>query len=317
MRKAVKTLLSNNLFLPIRASRRFIFVYHDISNEKELHFSAKNYSTTVENFRKQIKYLSHIFEMVSLDKLVTDKSLDVKKHYASIVFDDGFSSVMENASPILKSYKIPFSIFVNKSAVIHNQSWISNLIINKDDEKYLNKIYQHSINQKISFSEFAANPIESVLRFQNFDKDFRRYYLREDDVYAKKIYLDANDVRQLHAEGVIVGSHSTDHYMLTKCSSEELHTQINENEVYLENLLNSKIKHFAIPFGKNNSYNSKTTDAIFASGSKFVYTTNVVPFKSKNLKSNKFLFPRVGVLNQQPSELMFYINRTFLKNYNL
>ena len=317
MKNLAKKILSTNLFLNLGESRRFIFVYHDISDENESHFSGKQYSTTVENFKRQIAFLSRKFEFVPLDALVTDNNLSRKKHYASIVFDDGFASVTKTARPILDAAQIPFAIFVNKAAILFNQLWVSNLILYKNDEAYFQRLFKWLNDSSISYPEFAAAAFETLHERAIFDDRFRQIYLYPAKESERKIYLDAEEVKSLHDEGILIGSHSTDHYPLNKCTEMELSAQINGNKDFLEDLLTTKIKHFAIPFGRKEDYGKNVIEKLFAVGHKFVHSTNIIPFKSKETALPGFLFPRLVILNNSLEEIMFYINRTFLRKYDL
>jgi len=317
MKNIAKQLLSNDFFLPFAGSRRCIFMYHDVSDEREKHFSGEHYSTTVDNFKKQIQFLSRKFEIVPLNALVTDANLSKKKHYASIVFDDGFFSVAETALKILSAEQIPFAVFVNKAAIEFDQLWISNLILYKDDEAYLQKLFAYLSNASVSYEEFVSDPIRLIYEKAEFDDDFRNIYLYPQEKKEKKTYLDADDVKYLHNEGVLIGSHSTDHYRLSGCTEAELSTQIDENKNFLNNLLNAKVEHFAIPFGKKEHYDKKAIEKIFAAEHKFIYSTNIVPFKTELITKTGFLFPRIGILNESPEKIMFFVNRTFLKKYDL
>lgn len=317
MKNIAKQLLSNNFFLPFAESRRCIFMYHDVSDEREKHFSAEHYSTTIDNFKKQIHFLSRKFEIVPLDTLVTDTNLSKKKHHASIVFDDGFFSVAETALKILSAEQIPFAVFVNKAAIEFDQLWFSNLILYKDDEAYLQKLFGYLADSPVSYEDFVSNPIRLIYENAKFDDNFKETYLYSQEGKEKKTYLDTEDVKYLHNGGVLIGSHSSDHYRLNKCTEAELSTQIDENKDFLNDLLNAKVEHFAIPFGKKEHYNEKVIEKIFAAEHKFVYSTNIVPFKAKEITKTEFLFPRIGILNESPKEIMFAVNRTFLKTYEL
>ena len=317
MKNTVKKILSHDFFLPFAESKRFIFAYHDVSDEKEKYFSGEHYSTTVDNFKRQIGFLARKFEIIPLDALVTDADLSRKKHYASIIFDDGFFSVAETAQEILAAEQIPFAVFVNKSAIVYDQLWVSNLILHKNDRIYLQKLFSCLTNKSISFEEFVSNPIWAINEYVNFDANFREIYLHIAEGKEKKTHLDAQDIIHLHNDGVLIGSHSTDHYRMNRCTEAELSTQIVENRDFLKDLLKTEIEHFAIPFGKREDYSKEIIVKIYASGHKFIYSTNVIPFETMEITKINFLFPRIGVLNHTPEELMFFVNRTFLKKYDL
>ena len=316
MKNTAKKILSRDFFLPVLRSKRFIFLYHDIAAEKEKHYSDYYYSTTPENFKRQIAFLARKFELIPLDALVTDDGLSRKKHYASIVFDDGFLSVAEIARKILDAEQIPFALFVNKSAMLFDQLWLSNLIIHKDDQNYLQKIFNSLTNKSVSYEEFMTNPIKAVNEHIIYDKNFRETYLHDAAGKEKRVYLNTEEVRQLCNDGILIGSHSTDHYRMGNCTETELSTQIVENVDFLKDLLDTEIEHFSIPFGKKEHYDKNVIEKIFASGHKFIYSTNIVSFEADKIAKPNFLFPRLGILNQTPEELMFNINRTFIKKYD-
>ena len=316
MKNTAKKILSHDFFLPVLGSKRFIFLYHDIAAEKEKHYSDYYYSTTPENFKRQIAFLARKFELIPLDALVTDSGLSRKKHYASIVFDDGFLSVAQIARKILDTEQIPFALFVNKSAMLFDQLWLSNLIIHKDDQNYLQKIFNSLTNKSVSYEEFMTNPIKAVNEHIIYDKNFRETYLHDAAGKEKRVYLNTEEVRQLCNDGILIGSHSTDHYRMGNCTETELSTQIVENVDFLKDLLDTEIEHFSIPFGKKEHYDKNVIEKIFASGHKFIYSTNIVSFEADKIAKPNFLFPRLGILNQTPEELMFNINRTFIKKYD-
>lgn len=317
MKNTAKKILSHDFFLPFAESKRFIFVYHDVSDEHEKHFAGSHYSTTVDNFKRQIGFLARKFEIIPLDVLVTDADLSRKKHYASIIFDDGFFSVAEMARKILAPQTIPFAVFVNQAAIVFDQLWVSNLFIYKNDQTYLQKLFGCLTNKSISFADFVANPIWAINEYVTFDASFREIYLHSTAGNEKKTYLDAQHITDFHTDGVLIGNHSADHYRMNKCTEAELSVQINENKDFLSDLLDTPIEHFAFPFGKKEHYDKNVIEKIFAGGHKFIYSTNVNPFETMEITKTDFLFPRIGVLNHTPEELMFFVNRTFLKNYNL
>jgi len=98
--------------------RRFVFLYHDISDHDSPQYSAL-YSTRVQNFKSQIDLIAKHFDLVSLEQVFAADTRH--KQLASITFDDGFLSVKHEALPYLRDRGIPFSVFVNSTAIKHNR----------------------------------------------------------------------------------------------------------------------------------------------------------------------------------------------------
>ncbi len=117
----LKKVLTKGLSRTVLAGpgKRFIFLYHDISDPDAPQHSAL-YSTRVRGFRQQVELLARHFKLVSLDEIVT-QTRDGTERLASLTFDDGFLSVREEALPFLSSRGIPFAVFINRAAVNDNR----------------------------------------------------------------------------------------------------------------------------------------------------------------------------------------------------
>ncbi len=102
-----------------RSNSNKILLFHSIENQinkKDL------YSLDKDTFEKMIIFLLEMnFNFVSFNEVYSNDNNII------ITFDDGFSSVLNNALPILEKYEIPFHVFINKS------------FIQLDDNLYLNE----------------------------------------------------------------------------------------------------------------------------------------------------------------------------------
>ena len=309
-KKIIKKILSNINLLNFTTSNRFIFLYHDISEINERHHSPL-YSTSIKQFKKHLELLNKIFKIIPLEELVSKKDLSSNYNYASITFDDGFYSILKNADPILKSYNNSYTIFINGCAVISNQNWITNLQINKEDKFYNEKITLLSNIKNIENNDII-NTVINKGKFNELFKD--NYKINNSD---RKIFLNKDDIQYLVNKKVSIQDHSFDHFVINKCNNNLLVNQINENKKIIKEITANNPKHFAIPFGKKIHYNQRNILSILSQGHKYIYTTNPNKFKSKDIIKKKFLYPRIGLTNQNNNELLFFVNRAVLKNYDI
>ncbi|MEE4245749.1 MAG: polysaccharide deacetylase family protein [Kangiellaceae bacterium] len=95
-----------------------ILMYHHISNA-----TPKSTSTSPKQFRAHLSYLKRAGYKVmplhyALERLYGFGYLPNKA--VAITFDDGYSSVYENALPILKAFDMPFTVFVSTESVEQN-----------------------------------------------------------------------------------------------------------------------------------------------------------------------------------------------------
>lgn len=78
--------------------RKVVLYYHDI---KQQHAS---------NFRKQMKYLAHTYQVVKPSEILSIDPGD-DKQLVAITIDDAFENVYDYALPILKEYDLPAALF--------------------------------------------------------------------------------------------------------------------------------------------------------------------------------------------------------------
>lgn len=285
MKKTVKYLFSKLPLLYISKGNRFIFCYHDVSDEKEEHHS-QLYSTTKEQFLKQIEFLNKKFTFISLEDIINKSKLNPNKNYATITFDDGFKSVLDNAWPILKNYKIPITLFINKRAVEEDRLWVSDYV-------------------------FQTKSDENIKSFLGLLDKYNNDYNNFTSNYTKRVYLNKKEIELLKDQGVSIQSHSLSHPVLSKLDKESVFNEVKENKKYIEDTFNIEVKHFAIPFGKKAHFNNESLKAIFDNYG-FVYTTN--PNKIRNEIA---VFPRIVITNDSCQNINFYINRSIIKKLNL
>ena len=199
------------------------------------------------------------------------------------------------------------NIFVNGSAIEFNQSWITNLIVNYNNNHYIKNILKTlQLNENLNL-----NTLDYILKFGSFNKDFLNQYMVKID---KKIFLDKKDLQILIKEGVPIENHTYDHLVLSKCADEIINQQILKNKILLSSLRLSKNLHFSIPFGKKRHYNENIIQKIKFIGYKFIYTTVPAKFRKHNLDDKNFLFPRIAPTNHSSKELLYLINRALFFN---
>lgn len=312
LKQFIKLLLSTELFLKLIKGKRIIFLFHDISDPNSIQFS-KHYSTPINQFNAQITLINKLFEIIPLEEIVSNKNLSKRKNYAAITFDDGFSSILENADSFLQNLKIPYTVFLNGAAIEYNQLWVSNLEILKNDDSYKEKLLLSAeINKKSEDDLF-----NTILKIGKFGHRFKDGYKIQN--MQPKIYLDKQDIKLLLAKNNLIdfGNHSYDHFVIGSIEHSELKKQISSNHELLVNLTKKDIRHFAIPFGKKEHFNNSSIKELRFLNYNFIYTTNPNSFSSKDLENKDFLFPRIGVTTENPKQLLFYINRSFFRKLNL
>jgi peptidoglycan/xylan/chitin deacetylase (PgdA/CDA1 family) len=79
----------------------------------------------------------------------------------------------------------------------------------------------------------------------------------------RRALMDATQIREMHASGVEIGSHTLTHPKLSECAPDRISQEISDSKQRLEDLLGSSIQHFAYPFG---NYNLLARDMVQQAG---------------------------------------------------
>jgi len=64
--------------------------------------------------------------------------------------------------------------------------------------------------------------------------------------------MDAGQIRQMHAAGITIGSHTLSHPRLPECTPEQMSREIIESKASLEAVLSEPVQHFCYPYGLYN-----------------------------------------------------------------
>lgn len=249
---------------------------------------------------------------VTLEEVLFNDQLDEDKIHVALTFDDGFETVSTTAFPILRKFNIPFSIFINREGIEHNQIWVSNLVVHRENKVYLARVHSHFLEGKVDLEDFLAAPSNFLMDFE-FDRESNEV-LRVPQDSAPKIYMDLDDVRNLVNKGVPVGNHTGSHFILSRCPAGLQREEVMHNKEFLETELKVRIEQFALPFGKREHYSDETIDIINETGHTMIFSSNVVPFSARDASN---LVPRIALTNETVDQIIFYMNRTIFKKYEL
>ena len=159
-----------------------------------------------------------------------------------------------------------------------------------------------------------ALPILKKYRFKaicyvisNFIGKKNQWDAKRNDYVAKEI-MNKNDLKLWITNGMHIGSHSNNHYDLTKLNKTELYYELSKSKEILENITSKEVKNFCYPYGR---FNSATVDGVSKIYSNAV-TTNRSRYYPK--KHSCFKIPRID-MGQKISSLKIFLKlKTFYED---
>lgn len=238
-----------------RSQRTRAVLYHAVENTCSSYTKGLDINVTPEIFALHLKYYQRFYKVVSMEDFLKRQSAisTVKKDAMAraqllITFDDGYSSVLEEALPLLEAHNMPATTYLIGNAVRGRMVWVNRLNQALNDypseaREVLNS-YQGLVNlsrRGIIYHiqmNFAPQQIEALIN----QLESTIPQLTAESV---KLFCTPDDIREMQGRGMEFGFHSNDHWNLGQCKDRELAATLVTDG--LDQLINSNT--FAYPFG--------------------------------------------------------------------
>ena len=266
-----------------------VLMYHSV-NDRHCPYVYPDNIVSVENFEKQIPYLSREKNVITLLELVERlRRGDGLPHNAVVItFDDGYYDFYSQAHPVLKRYGVPCTLFPLTGLLCKGETkWEDKLthVINSTPSKLVTLPLAGGETTYYLTSQKEKNDcIEALVRIlQDMDHEERAKTLKDlknhltvGDVESKRAMLRWNDVLELAKDSLIsFGCHSHTHRHLGKIGPEIADWEISHSKENLEQRLERECLLFCYPFGKRDSFNPRVKKLLRTRG--FLAAVTTIP----------------------------------------
>jgi len=298
-------------------------------------------SVTPENFERQIKFLKSNYPIVSIGEIAHQiQKRNIEKNSIAITFDDGYLDNFETARPILEKYSVPATFFITDGYLDNRQSFwwdeLENIILQTPS---VPEVFSISFKGKIiEFNLADEADLNNELRIMHSNFKAMNLPTLRTELYLKlwklcspltrpeqaKLMEQIRDwagfsEKQARTEGAMsaeqvkelsenplftVGGHTKNHLALASHPQEIQESEINENHMFLEKLLNKNINHFAYPSG---NYNDITIE-ILKNRYTAAFTTHSAPVTKH---TSLFEISRVQVKDWKAEEFEASMHKWF------
>jgi peptidoglycan/xylan/chitin deacetylase (PgdA/CDA1 family) len=228
----IESLGGFQLLRRIKKNDPIILMYHRILQDDFINGLAP------QEFEQQIAYISKHFNVVSIEDLLRDvKNNRVKPCSLALTFDDGHYDFYTHAWPILKKYNLPVSLYIT-TGFVDGTTWLwpdllKYILLNSNtailNVESLGDIPTHETEQHISWHKLG----DHCLTLSTEARNKLLYKLAAD---AKILVSDTPQppfhsvtwpqLQEMHKEGLVVGSHTVTHPILSSLSIENLHYEL-------------------------------------------------------------------------------------------
>ena len=261
------------------SSNSFILMYHRI---KPAGLNSNLYSHTAmvvdeKTFDFQMKYLKDNFQVLPLSELVESlrNGGGNSRIRCSITFDDGWKDNFDFGFSILLKYGLPATIFLS-TRFVNSSEWfwqdrlifLFDKIIKDENILELSQDFPDSISTKVRF--FRQKKMRDLRGF--FDQcveEFKELPSQKRDNLIDELsnltrcnlprnglnryFLNWDEIRQMHREGISFGCHGVSHQLLTQLPFQRVEEEIIESKKCIESKLGEEVKGFCYPNGAYNA----------------------------------------------------------------
>lgn len=263
----------------------FILTFHNIHDSTNpFTFSGnKNLSISKEYFENVIITLKRRkFNCVDLSKILNP--IEKRNKLVSFTFDDGYSSVIKYALPIIEKYEVPITIFINKSFsqgkkipwwILLDLNFSSNLEIHKKSFE----IIRNRILESTTLLE-QRKILEELNLVTNLIPDF---------------FIGPNEIKKYNNHPLIrFENHGANHLSCTNLDLSDFVSEISECKEYLEEITLKKSNFYCFPYGQIPK-NKKSFKILESHDIDFALTTKSGFLTEKSIKKNPYKIPRMNV----------------------
>ena len=285
-------------------------MYHYIRNKNKL---LPNY-----NILKKKDYINQIKKFSKFGLINSYKELFISSDKFLPTFDDGFKDHIF-AAEVLKKYNAIGIFFIPTSPLKNNiilDVHKTHLILGKvkssealsELEKYLyknkiNNFYdkKEKLKYKLAYNkhdeEVSKKKFKKIMNYYgdlNLKNKILDYLLKKFEINTKPkdYYLNKKEIKYLVSLGMVIGSHTESHTLLSRLPYREQIKELNNSKIFLEKIINKDVDTFCYPYGGKISYNNDTLKALKKLKYKLAYSVEYRDISLKDIQKNPYELPR-------------------------
>lgn len=308
-----------------QTQKLYIVMYHyvrDIANSRYPNIRGLD----ISSFKKQIFFLKQNFQIVTMEEVIAhyQENYELPENALLLTFDDGYQDHYINVFPLLDELKIQGSFFVsgktfmehslldvNKIHFILEESNTTVLMQDLFDKLdfYRGVEFAYPSNAELFKEHAVANRFDSKeiifikrilqnvlperLRTQIASQMFEEHVGVKEQIFARELYLNYDQMKLMKRCGMFFGVHGYDHYWMNKLTPSELGQDINKALASMQGLIDMNNWVINYPYG---SFSDEVIDFVKAKGSTIGLSTEVRiadlrndnPHKLPRLDTNDF-----------------------------
>ena len=250
----------DSFFKLISRGKLTVLVFHKVPHKCSPYASNE---VDLDAFERVINVARNIFNIIPLDDAVNSlRAGNLSPRTACITFDDGYADWLTGVVPVLERYSLHATFFVTTGQFFGLPMW---------NERILHAVAHAPIGvdwlalpgltlppmpvDTVAGKRHVIRTLDHLFKYKTTtERDFLLLELErltQADIAAVP-KMAADDLRAIHSKGFGIGSHTTTHPILTRCSRDQALDEMVESREQLESIIQGKVTAFAYPNGAPN-----------------------------------------------------------------
>jgi peptidoglycan/xylan/chitin deacetylase (PgdA/CDA1 family) len=268
-------------------------VFHDISEGRSPFTAGMGVSTTPEQLRKTLRFLTTRYRAVSLQDVLSNCSgRGLPPRALLVTFDDAYASIAQVAAPLCREFAVPAVFFVNAAFLDNRKLAPDNLICyvaNVHGLSLINKAVSRVVGDRHAGVKVLSEFFEVLL--PNLSLAERNAVLEtlcdlakiEGSKLAKEasLYLSTEQLRNLSSFNFEIGNHTLTHTYCRSLNDVETRDEIDQNKAELETLSGTTVRSFSVPYGLSKDLSPALTQHLRRTGHEAVFLSESVANPSR------------------------------------
>jgi peptidoglycan/xylan/chitin deacetylase (PgdA/CDA1 family) len=268
---------------------------------------------------KQLDYLENEYGFISKDEFQECISSTKPKKGVILTFDDGFKDHYRYVLPELMKRSL-WGIFYISTSPLFTGKLIDVHRIHMLLGKYggiaiadaLRGVINEDMLSHAHVKEFTTetykrwNDSEStnyVKRLLNYFIDYRyrqsvidelmsSYFPNETDL-VKSFYMTKTELEDMYCKGMVLGSHTVNHPVMSKLTKEEQYREITSSLEMIESITGkAELKTYCHPYGGFHTFTAQTEELLDQNSCLFSFNVESRPINQKDLANRLQALPR-------------------------
>lgn len=291
-----------------------ILTYHriwDIDDVDRFPYDIELVSTSTTEFRWQMEYVRRHFTPITFATLgrILDGEVPAPRRPLIVTFDDGFEDNFRFAFPILQSLSVPATMFVSTDYIGSEKTYwfdqLAHLLLTAPN----GHIEISGLDEPLQLFDIASRRaavcclLSHVKHVSNETRltiiaDLHRRLKCDEANSATELSrpMTWDNVREMSAAGIEIGSHTVRHPNLAQISADELQAELVDSKRSIETNLDRPVTTISYPFGQSYAVNADVCDAAQRAGYRFATALLFGTNRMQSLETHRLL--RLAIENE-------------------